>query len=160
VAPRPAQTDEQREAANAERRRVLANNKAWRSAEVVRRDWLTGFLTRKTVPKGAAAFVAGSLARADYDMRRALESSHLLAHQLLGASSRTLAGTVATVTDSRAQVISLGLVFGAYEQATGTHSWHSVSEATARYLGFLGACGYELADVERLACEDEPPPGD
>ena len=160
VAPRPAQTDEQREAANAERRRVVANNAAWRSAAAVRKDWLARFLTRKTAPKGAAAFVAGSLARADHDLRKALESPHLLSHRLLGGSSRTLAGTVATATDSRAQVISLGLVLGAYEQGTGIHSWRNVSEATGRYLGFLGACGYELADVERLACGDEPPPGD
>jgi ParB family chromosome partitioning protein len=160
VAPRPAQTDEQREAANAERRRVVANNAAWRSAAAVRKDWLARFLTRKTAPKGAAAFVAGSLARADHDLRKALESPHLLSHRLLGGSSRTLAGTVATATDSRAQVVSLGLVLAAYEQGTGIHSWRSVSEATARYLGFLGACGYELADVERLACGDEPPPGD
>ena len=160
VAPRPAQTDEQREAVNAERRRVMANNAAWRSAAAVRKDWLARFLTRKTAPKGAAAFVAGSLARADYDMRKALESPHLLSHRLLGGSSRTLAGTVATATDSRAQVISLGLVLAAYEQGTGIHSWRNVSEATGRYLHYLGTCGYEMADVERLACGDEPPPGD
>jgi len=160
TATRPAVGDEQREAASDERRRVVTNNKAWRSAEVVRRDWLAGFLTRKAAPKGAAAFVAGSLARADHDLRKASESSNPLAERLLGASSRTLAGTVATAADSRAQVISLGLVLAAYEQGTGTHSWRNVSEATGRYLGFLGACGYEVADVERLACGDEPPPGD
>jgi len=160
VAPRPAQADEQREAASDERRRVVANNKAWRSAEVVRRDWLAGFLTRKAAPKGAAAFVAGSLARADHDLRKASESSNPLAERLLGASSGTLAGTVATATDSRAQVISLGLVLAAYEQGTGTHSWRSVSNATGRYLRYLGTCGYELADVERLVCGDGPPSGD
>ena len=43
------------EAAREERRRVIANNKAWASAEVVRREWLRQFLTRKTAPQGAEA---------------------------------------------------------------------------------------------------------
>jgi hypothetical protein len=47
-------TDEQK----AERRRVRANNDAWRSAEKVRRDRLRDFLTCRTLPKGAAAFLA------------------------------------------------------------------------------------------------------
>ena len=39
-------TDEQK----AERRTLIANDKAWASAEVVRREWLTEFLSRKTMP--------------------------------------------------------------------------------------------------------------
>ena len=41
------------QAAKAERREVITNNKAWLSAEAVRREWLTTFLARKTPPKGA-----------------------------------------------------------------------------------------------------------
>jgi len=32
----------------ADRRRVIENNKAWRSATTVRRAWLRGFTARKT----------------------------------------------------------------------------------------------------------------
>ena len=46
-------TGEAAEAAKAERREVIVNNKSWRSAEVVRREWLTNLLARKTAPKGA-----------------------------------------------------------------------------------------------------------
>jgi ParB family chromosome partitioning protein len=154
--PRPVESDKQRAEASFERRLVVANNKAWRSAEVVRRDWLAGFLRRKTAPKGAPAFVAGALARCDNDLRQAMERSNPLAERLLGASSGTIAGSVATDTDGRAQVVALGLVLAAYENGTGTHSWRNRSEATGRYLRYLEAQGYALAEVERLACGPDP----
>ncbi|GAA1961889.1 ParB/RepB/Spo0J family partition protein [Microbacterium deminutum] len=50
-------TKEQKE----ERRTLIANNKAWASAETVRREWLATFLSRKTLPKDAAAWVAHAL---------------------------------------------------------------------------------------------------
>ena len=34
-----------------ERRVVIARNKAWKFAQVVRRDWLRTFAARKTAPK-------------------------------------------------------------------------------------------------------------
>jgi ParB family transcriptional regulator, chromosome partitioning protein len=46
------------EAQKAQRRRVIANNKAWDSATTVRRDWLRHFLARKSAPKDAAQFIA------------------------------------------------------------------------------------------------------
>ena len=101
---------------------MLANNKAWRSAETVRRKWLAALLTRKTAPKGAIAFVAGSLAECDHDMRQSLERSHLLAQQVFGSPAGTLAGTSGDMTEGRAQVVVLGLVLAAYEHGTGTHS--------------------------------------
>src|SRR3546814_7483486 len=42
-----AEAEERRE----ERRRVIAYNKAWASAETVRREWLAGFVARKTAPR-------------------------------------------------------------------------------------------------------------
>ena len=40
--------DEERETARTARREVIDNNKAWESAQRVRRAWLKSFLTRKT----------------------------------------------------------------------------------------------------------------
>jgi len=51
--PRPATGGAMTEAEKAERREVVANNKAWKSAETVRRDWLRTLATRKTAPTGA-----------------------------------------------------------------------------------------------------------
>jgi ParB family chromosome partitioning protein len=50
-------TEEQK----AERKTLIANNKAWDWAETVRREWLGEFLTRKTLPKDAPQFIARGL---------------------------------------------------------------------------------------------------
>ena len=149
-------TDEERAAASDERRRVAANNKAWRSAEVVRREWLTGFLSRKTAPRGGVRWAAESIIRADYDIRHALDRAHWDSARLfgLGSVSELSRGT----SDGRVQMVALGLVLAAYEVGTGVHSWRNESEATGRYLRYLAAQGYELSDVERLACGDETAP--
>jgi len=55
-------SEEEREAARAQRSDVIESNKAWASAETVRRDWLQSFVMRKTAPKGTAAFLAAALA--------------------------------------------------------------------------------------------------
>ncbi|PPI12786.1 hypothetical protein C5D04_11280 [Rathayibacter sp. AY1D2] len=44
-------TDEQK----AERRTLVANNKAWHAAETVRREWIASFLSRKTLPQDPPA---------------------------------------------------------------------------------------------------------
>lgn len=51
-------TDDEREAAKAERRHVIESNKAWKAATTVRRDWLTAFAQRKTAPAGAESYLA------------------------------------------------------------------------------------------------------
>jgi ParB family chromosome partitioning protein len=129
---------------------VLANNKAWRSAETVRREWLVNFCARKTPPKGSVRFVTESLMRADRGLVAAFDRRNTWAGNLLGDS---LALNDAT-SDNRAQVVTLALVLAAYEADTGTHSWRNPDFVTGRYLQFLAAHGYELSEVERLACGD------
>ena len=51
---------------------MLANNKAWRTAETVRREWSGTFLSRKTAPKGALPYLAGALLAGGYELERAL----------------------------------------------------------------------------------------
>jgi ParB family chromosome partitioning protein len=50
-------TDEEK----AERRILITNNKAWASAEIVRREWLATLLSRKALPKDAAVLIAKGL---------------------------------------------------------------------------------------------------
>jgi ParB family chromosome partitioning protein len=76
------------EAEKAERRRVIANNKDWDSATTVRRDWLTGFLARKSAPKDAGRYIAATLARGGHDVRKAMENAHSTACALLGLTLR------------------------------------------------------------------------
>jgi len=160
-------TDDERAAARAERRDVIQSNKDWDSAETVRRQWLRTFLSRKTAPATAAGFIAGSLARTDHAVTQALTYGNRLAHDLfglpdqaptLGRRAPAMVELVGKATDARAQVIALGLVLAAYEEATSRNSWRTVSDSTTRYLRFLEAHGYELSTVERRACGEAPQP--
>lgn len=47
----PDQIEEERVEKSAERKALIANNKAWTAAETVRREWLATFLSRKTPPR-------------------------------------------------------------------------------------------------------------
>ncbi|HET8643242.1 MAG TPA: ParB N-terminal domain-containing protein [Pseudonocardiaceae bacterium] len=152
-------SEQDRARASTERREVIANNKAWDSATTVRRRWLREFLSRRTAPKGAALFIADAIARGGGQLHAALGYDlHPLAHELLGVTrdgygnADALTGLLAGATDSRAQLLTVALILCAYEAATGRDSWRRQSEDTARYLRYLQALGYELADVELLAC--------
>lgn len=138
----------------AQRSETIENNKAWRAAETVRREWLTVLCTRRTPPKGAATYVARELLTGGHELRRAMERPTLLS-ALLGlgdsAAGKDVAAVAENVTDGRAQVLSLTAILAAHEQATGVHSWRSVHPATAAYLSFLADLGYELAPIERKA---------
>lgn len=164
-APASAEAAEAAEAAaREERRQVLESNKAWDSAQTVRRDWLRRFLARKTPPKGAARFIAETLALADHPLRNALTYGHQLGHTLLGTAKdgpppsfgpgRVAAATelLAGVTDARAEMITLGLMLAAQEDATLREDWRNQNPATVRYLRYLESQGYDLSEVEQRAC--------
>ncbi|MDT7786925.1 MAG: ParB family transcriptional regulator, chromosome partitioning protein, partial [Pseudonocardiales bacterium] len=154
-----AMTDEQK----AERRTVVANNEAWRSAEKVRRAWLTDFLTRRTPPKGTAAFLATVLLHDPHALSRACGNGHHRARELfrLGhltdetdapetrRGRRTPADLLDNATEARALVVTLGLVLSAHEDVWTTDTWRRPSTADARYLMFLTANGYTPAQVEQ-----------
>lgn len=159
--------DDERAEAREQRRDVIQSNKDWDSAQRVRRQWLRTFLSRKSAPSTAAAFLAGSLARADHAVTQALTAGNVLAHDLLGLPEHAptlgrrapaMVELVGKASDARAQMIALGLVLAAYEEATSRNSWRSVSASTTRYLRYLEANGYELSTVELRACGELPLP--
>ncbi|MEO9236755.1 MAG: hypothetical protein ABI418_01560, partial [Jatrophihabitantaceae bacterium] len=157
--PAPSQpTDEASvEAARKQRRTVIDNNKSWFSAEKVRRAWLATFLTRKSPPKGSAAFLAGELITGSHQLRSAMEHGRAsMLHQLLGVTDRDQADQlVTTATEARAQVLSLAVVLAAYEASTSKDTWRNGNETMGRYFAFLAANGYPLAEVEKL-CLPKP----
>jgi len=156
----------------AERREVIDNNKAWKSATTVRREWLRAFLTRRTPPKGVSRFIATCLLTGGYELRRALESHHDLLRGLLGTDETPLGGgqlaeQVATATESRAQTLALGMVLAAFEAHTGPDTWRRVTPTARRYFAALREWGYALSDIEALvlaptdlpsASDDTDPP--
>lgn len=145
-------TEEQRAAASAQRRVVIENNKAWASAEVVRREWLAAFGKRKTAPKGAAAFIAQSLVSTN-DLQGLLDYQGDLSLEWLGIEDKAKGKAVSEASDQRVLHIALVKVLARYERSCDAAAWRQdgKSSSTGRYLRYLEACGYGLSDVEKYA---------
>ncbi|MGO3650445.1 hypothetical protein [Agrococcus casei] len=132
-------TDEQK----AERREVIANNKAWREAEPIRHEWISTFLTRKTLPKDAQTYAATVLAT----------SASLISHKELDAAAQF------TRQEARFEAIQgkpghtfLALALAAIEATTGVHTWREAREGTiSSHFRQIAAWGYPLTAVEKIA---------
>ena len=160
-----ARAEEEAEAKRQERRTVIANNKAWVSAETVRRDWLAGFLTRKSAPKGAEALICEAVLTGNYTLSKAMDHRHPMLFKLLGIdvpSGYYGAGyeecqKIATkaTTPKGAIMTVLAAVLAAWEDSTGKQTWRNPTGWDARVLGALAEWGYEPSDVERLLLVDQ-----
>lgn len=139
-----------KEAEKAERRRVIALNKAGDAAQTVRRKFVTELLQRKTPPKGTAPFVAERLIADPYLLQRGGE----VASELLGADLKS-GELLDHVSDARAEVVLLGVTLGSLELATGRDAWRAPDTASRAYLGFLAAHGYGLSAVEQVIVGDK-----
>jgi ParB family chromosome partitioning protein len=150
-------TEQEKQAASAERAEVITNNKAWKSAETVRREWLAQFAKRKTTPKDAANFLAGSLTADTLSIEKASLGAHGLACEWLGlkttggwGSRQALSDLIAKAIPARALHIALVMALAAIEERTGLHTWRRPGNES-RYLLALEAWGYNLSDVEQIA---------
>jgi ParB family chromosome partitioning protein len=132
----------------------------------VRRQFVTTLLSRKTLPRGAATFLADCLARDSYLLTQ--HNRDDVAAELLGidrAAVPTAVSELPAGSDNRALVIALALVLGSLEARTGKDAWrnpapvrdpgdhrtyygHSVTSGD--YLRFLAANGHTLAEVEEV----------
>ena len=158
-----AMTEEQK----AERREVIANNKAWDSATTVRRDWLRSFLARQSAPKDAARWIAQTLAQGGYDVRKALEFHHPLATELLGLKSsnrvyvradrHVITAAAAKASPGRASMLTVALLLAALEAGTDRHTWRRPTEDQIAYFRQLRSWRYALSDVEMLVLAAELP---
>jgi ParB family transcriptional regulator, chromosome partitioning protein len=143
----------------AERRVVIANNKAWLSATTVRRRWLRAFLTRKSAPKDAQQWIAATLADGSHPIRRAMEQGHRLAAELLGlpVDATTLqrispiAAAAESASPGRATVLTLAILLAAQESALDRNAWRAPTRDASAYLLTLAGWGYSLSEVEQLA---------
>lgn len=154
-------TEEQK----AERRTLIANNKAWKSAEVVRREWLRNFLSRKTTPKGAQQFIAASVIDGRGRLTGSIPEHHRLALDLLGLPDYSWSKTHPILAHiqqqpGRTMTALLAVTIAAHEEATGTHTWRDPSDDMADYFTALAEWGYTLSDVENLVLGIEPPAED
>lgn len=162
-----ARAEAEREAKREERRRVIANNKAWDSAEVVRREWLTTFLTRKTPPKGAESLICESvITGGGYSLEKAIGDRHPMLRTLTGVgadkTSWDAKGDLATLaakanTPKTAIMTTLAAVVTAWEATLTRMTWRGPSPWDARMLTALAEWGYQPSDVERLLLPQPEP---
>lgn len=162
--PKPKPSDlppEEREAASVQRKLVIENNKAWESAQTVRREWLTGFLKRKTAPKGTGGFLATTMAYGGG--RKEVRDGHRLATvwvtgaEKAGWDARELAEAATGASEGRATVLALAQMLAWYEVNIDKGTWRQdgTGAAHGRYLRFLQANGYTLSEVEEYAISDQ-----
>lgn len=120
----------------ADRRMVITRNKEWASATTVRRQFLAAFLAGKTAPKDAAGFIARALAGGSHDVRKAMESGHRTACELLGlpepagyysSTPNPLVAAVESATGTRLMQLSLAVLLGGFEEATSRDTWRRPS---------------------------------
>lgn len=163
----PAEQAEQDETRKAAKRLVIENNRAWRSAETVRREWLATFAQRKSAPKDAATFIATALVRhtsPDGDALAVARTWLNLATYQWGQPD-PLNDLIAKATPARAQHIALVLILATIEQATGVHTWRHPDASKRAYFTALATWGYPLSDVESILTadpdtSDQADPGD
>lgn len=153
------------EAAREERRLVIANNKAWTSAEVVRRDWLRQFVTRKTPPQGAEALICEAVVGGQFTLTKAMDSAHPMLRDLLGLDTGSVYGggrqaaerlADRQATPKAATTTTLAAIVAAWEASTGKHTWRNPNAWDARVLGALAAWGYQPSEVESLLLASDP----
>lgn len=144
----------------AERRTVVANNKAWDVAVEVRRQWVREFVARKRPPKGLNRWCIGEVMREPGyfgDGTDGLLADLLGVDAPLGTYGRDVGRIQAeTVTEVRLPFILFGQIAADREShmkakdPLGRNCWRYNRKTEARYLLQLHHLGYTLADVERL----------
>jgi ParB family chromosome partitioning protein len=161
----------QKEAERAARRRTVALNKASDAATEVRKQWLTTFLTRKTLPKGAGKWITDTLVDEPGLLTQNKAPQYLA--ELLGVSVPAVTGPTAgypgtgdraareaivplidKASEARAQVLLLAQLLAAYEarmSGTGKDSWRRNWGNQDNYLDFLDQHGHTLTPVEEAA---------
>jgi ParB family chromosome partitioning protein len=143
----------------AERKTLIANNKAWASAEVVRREWLAEFLSRKTMPKDAQQWVAVALTRHRQPIGHALGESNSLAATLLGVDATpsywkpTAIEEYAAAHPAKALHVAVAVTLGGIEASTSKGTWRRPGERDGLYFEQLAAWGYGLSEVEQIVVD-------
>ena len=162
------------------RRLVIAGNRAWEAAAVVRHRWLLSLLTRQAAPPKVLPFVTGQLLAMPAPLSIELPQARLreeLFREVTGASPQQLAGACQTAKPGRLALLQFAVVAVAYEHAithgdAGRSTWREdryaarPREQAGRYLAFLHSLGYPLSGIEQAIADgiawtgDQPAEGE
>lgn len=158
----PSQSPEQSQAVKDERRLVIENNKAWRSAVAVRREWLRLFAARRTAPKGAEALIVQAMLEGPHFVQQAQIQRQPLLREWLGivetadgwnagsAALQVLSDATAADTAKRQVMVALLAVLAGWEKSTDVHTWRHCGAWDTRIMTALIEWGYQPSEVEML----------
>ncbi|WP_028272702.1 ParB/RepB/Spo0J family partition protein [Arthrobacter sp. UNC362MFTsu5.1] len=144
-------TEEQK----AERKTLIANNKAMESATKVRREWVKTLLARKATPKGWQYFTVHAIT---HNPETASGYDGKVATEMIGAKTgeesdrwgwNPLRDHVAKTT-ARPEFALLALICAGYEKTIQKDSWRSAGQVHNAYLTQLVKWGYKASEVEQI----------
>ncbi len=143
-------TDEQK----AERKTLIANNKAMESTTVVRREFVRTLLAKKQAPKGWQYFTVHALTHHsevasgyEGDVAATMAGAKVEGKETWGWNP--LRDHVAKTT-TRPEVPLIALVCAGYERTIAKNSWRSPARSHLAYLTQLVAWGYTPSEVEQI----------
>ena len=160
-------------AADADRRLVVAGNKAWQAAAEVRHRWLaTGLFARRGLPRQAQLFLARQLLAMPSPLASGLSgaTAMTLFTQLTGHDQVHWLGIADTAPPGRLVIVMLAPVITAYEHALtsgdGRNTWRTDRYSpcpradAGTYLTLLASLGYQLSAIEQAVADGTPWTGD
>lgn len=143
------------EDARAARSNVIANNKAWLAAEVVRREFIVELLSRKSAVKGTLAYAVNDC----LTYPALLDAPDSLLSEFTGVKASVGWGHDVGVkyangmSEARLPLALLAQVGTAIEKATTKNAWRSPDVRVARWFTYLVSAGYTLSEVEQLVVD-------
>jgi ParB family chromosome partitioning protein len=152
---RQAQSGPMTEEQKAERKTLIANNKAMESAGIVRREFVKNLLARKQAPKGWQYFTVHSIT---HHPETASGYQGEVAAEMVGAKIEDKNGRwgwnplrdhVANTT-ARPEFALIALICAGYEKTIQKDSWRSSSQTHRDYLNQLVLWGYTASEVEQI----------
>jgi len=150
-------TDEQK----AERKTLIANNKAMESSTKVRREWVKNLLSRKQAPKGWQYFIVHAITHhpetaSGYDGKVAAGMVGAKVEESNAWAWNPLRDHVAKST-ARPEFSLIALVCAGYEKTIAKDSWRSPSQAHRDYLNQLVTWGYTVSETEKIILDSGTP---
>jgi ParB family chromosome partitioning protein len=152
---RQAQSGPMTEEQKAERKTLIANNKAMESAGVVRREFVKNLLARKQAPKGWQYFTVHAIT---HHPETASGYQGEVAAEMIGTKTEDKSGHwgwnplrdhVASTT-ARPEFSLIALICAGYEKTIAKDSWRSPHQSHRDYLNQLVTWGYTASETEQI----------
>ncbi|SEJ78737.1 chromosome partitioning protein, ParB family [Arthrobacter sp. yr096] len=156
-----AQTGPMTEEQKAERKTLIANNKAMESATTVRREFVKTLLAKKQAPKGWQYFTVHAITH-HTEVARSYDgevAAVMVSAKIDGQKSwawNPLKDHVAKST-TRPEFSLVALVCAGYESTIAKDSWRRPSQSHRDYLNQLVTWGYTPSEVEQIIIDSGKP---